>query len=83
MELHVVNETARLREVVLGMPWANGPVPSLSETFDSKSYESVLNGTYPAEQDIVAEMSAFEAVLTASAPTSCTSSAPGSSCRSR
>ena len=63
MELHVVNETARLREVVLGMPWANGPVPSLSETFDSKSYESVLNGTYPAEQDIVAEMGAFEAVL--------------------
>ena len=63
MELHVVNETARLREVVLGMPWANGPVPSLSETFDSKSYESVLNGTYPAEKDIVAEMGAFEAVL--------------------
>ena len=63
MELHVVNETARLREVVLGMPWANGPVPSLSDTFDSKSYESVLNGTYPAEKDIVAEMGAFEAVL--------------------
>ena len=63
MELHVVNETARLREVVLGLPWANGPVPSLSETFDSKSYESVLHGVYPADKDIVAEMGAFEAVL--------------------
>ena len=40
-----------------------GPVPSLSETFDSKSYESVLHGVYPAEKDIVTEMSAFEAVL--------------------
>ena len=38
MELHVTNETARLREVVLGLPQSNGPVPSLSETFDSKSY---------------------------------------------
>ncbi len=63
MELHVTNETARLREVVLGLPESNGPVPSLSETFDSKSYESVLHGVYPAEKDIVTEMSAFEAVL--------------------
>ena len=63
MELHVINETARLREVVLGLPQSNGPVPSLSETFDSKSYESVLHGVYPSDKDIVAEMGAFEAVL--------------------
>ena len=63
MELHVVNETARLREVVLGLPQSNGPVPALSETFDSKSYESVLHGVYPSDKDIVAEMGAFEAVL--------------------
>ena len=63
MELHVVNETARLREVVLGLPQSNGPVPSLTETFDSKSYESVLHGVYPSDKDIVAEMGAFEAVL--------------------
>ena len=63
MELHVTNETARLREVVLGLPQSNGPVPSLSETFDSKSYESVLHGVYPSDRDIVSEMGAFEAVL--------------------
>ena len=63
MELHVTNETARLREVVLGLPQSNGPVPALSETFDSKSYESVLHGVYPSDRDIVAEMGAFEAVL--------------------
>ena len=63
MELHITSETARLREVVLGWPYSNGPVPRLKDTFDSKSYESVLHGVYPAEEDIVREMSAFEAVL--------------------
>ncbi len=63
MELHVTNETARLREVVLGLPQSNGPVPDLQDTFDSKSYESVLKGVYPQDKDIVAEMGAFEAVL--------------------
>jgi len=63
MELHIQSETARLREVVLGLPASNGPVPKLEETFDSKSYESVLHGVYPTEEDIIAEMGAFEAVL--------------------
>ncbi|MBR6346253.1 MAG: amidinotransferase [Bacteroidales bacterium] len=63
MELHVTSETARLREVVLGWPFSSGPVPTLEETCDSKSYESVLNGVYPAEEDIVREMGAFEAIL--------------------
>jgi len=63
MELHVENETSRLRAVILGLPYSNGPVPALSETFDSKSYESVLHGVYPDEKDIAREMSAFKAVL--------------------
>lgn len=63
MELNVFNETGRLREVVLGEPRSNGPVPMLSETFDSKSYESVLHGVYPTDEDICREMGAFEAVL--------------------
>ncbi len=63
MKLNIQSETARLREVVLGLPDSPGPVPSLKETFDSKSYESVLNGVYPADEDIAREMGAFEAVL--------------------
>jgi N-dimethylarginine dimethylaminohydrolase len=62
-QLHIQSETGRLREVVLGLPYANGPTPRLNETFDSKSYESVLHGVYPAEADIVREMEAFEGVL--------------------
>ncbi len=63
MEIHVTSETGRLREVVLGLPYSNGPTPTLDETFDSKSYESVLHGVYPEESDIINEMNAFEAVL--------------------
>lgn len=63
MQLHITSETGRLKEVILGLPYSNGPVPSLDETFDSKSYESVKNGVYPAESDIIREMEAFEAVL--------------------
>ena len=63
MELHIQSETARLREVVLGMPYSSGPTPTLEQTYDSKSYESVKNGVYPAEEDIVREMSAFESIM--------------------
>ena len=63
MQVSVKSETGRLREVVLGLPDSNGPVPSLDETFDAKSYESVLNGVYPAQDDITREMDAFESVL--------------------
>ncbi|MBR6246196.1 MAG: amidinotransferase [Bacteroidales bacterium] len=63
MKLNVRNETSRLREVILGLPYSNGPTPKLEETFDSKSYESVLHGVYPEEKDIVEEMGAFKAVL--------------------
>ena len=63
MKLHITSETGRLREVVLGLPTSPGKTPSLSETFDSKSYESVLHGVYPTEEDMIAEMGAFEKIL--------------------
>ena len=63
MKLHIESETARLREVVLGLPTSPGPTPSLSQTYDSKSYESVATGVYPSEDAMVKEMGAFEAVL--------------------
>ena len=63
MDIFVQNETSRLRAVVLGLPNSNGPIPSPAETYDSKSYESVVKGVYPKEEDIIAEMAAFEKVL--------------------
>lgn len=61
--LNVKSETGRLREVILGLPYSNGGTPTLEQTYDSKSYESVLHGVYPSEEDIIAEMDAFKAVL--------------------
>ena len=63
MEIFVQNETSRLRAVVLGLPQSNGPAPSLAETYDSKSFESVKNGVYPTQEAITAEMGAFEKIL--------------------
>ncbi len=63
MNLHVQSETSRLRAVVLGLPYSPGPTPTLDQTFDSKSYESVLHGVYPVEADMVKEMDAFLSVL--------------------
>ncbi len=63
MKLNVKNETSQLKTVVLGRADSNGSVPILEETFDAKSYESVLNNDFPKEEDLVREMQGFEAVL--------------------
>lgn len=63
MDLHIVNETSRLKAVVLGTAQSNGPVPKIEECYDPKSIENILAGTYPLEADMVNEMSEFERVL--------------------
>ena len=63
MILNVKNETSTLHSVVLGQPGSIGKVPTIEKTFDSKSYESLINGVYPTEEAIFKEMSAFEKVL--------------------
>jgi len=63
LELNVQNETSRLRAVVLGTAINNGPVPSVEEAYDPKSLEHILAGTYPEEEDMIAEMDAFNKVL--------------------
>jgi N-dimethylarginine dimethylaminohydrolase len=63
MILNVVNETSRLKTVVIGQPYSIGKTPLLEDTYDAKSYENVLNKTYPVEEDVVNEMSHLERVL--------------------
>ena len=63
MQLNVKNETSTLKAVVLGQPGSIGKVPTLEETYDAKSYESVLHHIYPHEEDIFKEMRCFESVL--------------------
>ena len=60
---HIYSETGRLRKVVIGIADHLGPTPSVEECYDPKSRESVINGTYPIESDLVREMNAFAALL--------------------
>ena len=63
MKINIKNETGHLRSVVLGQPNSLGANPTLEESYDAKSYDTILKNIYPTEQDIVNEMSAFEKVL--------------------
>lgn len=63
MILNVKNETSRLKTVVLGQPHSMGSNPTLKDTYDAKSYETVKNEAYPVEADIAKEMDEFEKVL--------------------
>ena len=63
MNLHIQNETSALKIVVLGQPGSMGPVPTPEQTYDPKSYESVLKGVYPTEEAVYKEMTAFEKIL--------------------
>lgn len=63
MKLNVINETSKLKSVVLGRAESNGTIPTLEETFDAKSYETVMNNDFPDEVDLISEMAEFEKVL--------------------
>lgn len=63
MQLHIVNETALLKAVVLGTAKSNGKVPTIEEAYDPKSIEHIKSGTYPKEEDMITEMEAVAAVL--------------------
>lgn len=63
MILNVKNETGRLKAVVLGNSHNIGRKPDLDETFDAKSYYSVLNDIYPSQEVIDKEVKCFEEVL--------------------
>ncbi|QYA25425.1 amidinotransferase [Gramella sp. MT6] len=63
MNLHVTNETSKLKTVVLGTAESNGPIPTLEEAYDPKSKEHIKAGTYPKEEDMVKEMEAVASVL--------------------
>ena len=63
INLHIINETSRLRAVILGTAVSNGPAPKPEDCYDPKSLQHVLAGTYPKEEDMIAEMEAVAEVL--------------------
>jgi len=63
IKLQIINETASLKSVILGVANQNGPTPKLEECYDPKSKEHVLAGIYPLESDMIKELDTFYAVL--------------------
>lgn len=63
MKLHVNDETSRLKTVILGVANSNGSQPKLEEAYDPKSIKHIKEGTYPKEEDMVAEMEEVAAVF--------------------
>jgi len=60
---NIVNETNPLEVVILGVANGLGPVPTIEETYDPKSKEHILAGTYPNEKDLKEEIEGFYDVL--------------------
>ena len=63
LQLNIQNETSRLRALVLGTAYQNGPAPTIEECYDPKSMMHVLEGTYPKEQDMISEMRSLVSVF--------------------
>ena len=63
LHLNIQNETSRLRTVVLGTAFHNGPIPTIEECYDPKSKIHVVAGTYPKEQDMIFEMESVARVF--------------------
>ena len=63
ISLHIQNETAPLKAVVLGIAHENGPTPKWEDAYDPKSREHIKAGTYPLESNMIREMEGFAAVL--------------------
>lgn len=63
IDIKINDETAPLEAVILGTAKSLGPEPSLDETYDPKSRQHILAGTYPVEKDLVEEMEAVASVF--------------------
>lgn len=59
----ILDETAPLEAVILGTAESLGGVPKIEDTYDPKSREHVLDGTFPNEADLIKEMQEVEEIL--------------------
>ncbi|WP_436515893.1 dimethylarginine dimethylaminohydrolase family protein [Ekhidna sp. To15] len=59
----VLDETAPLEAVILGIADSMGGIPKIENTYDPKSKEHIRAGTFPEEADLIAEMHEVAKVL--------------------
>ena len=63
MNLNVVNETNKLKKVVLGIANNLGEVPLPSDCIDPKTKHYLINGEYPLENNCIVEIENFNNIL--------------------
>jgi N-dimethylarginine dimethylaminohydrolase len=63
LDWHVADEWADLRCVVVGIGEGLGGPPSLESTYDPKTREHVLAGTFPDEREVAAELDGLAHLL--------------------
>jgi len=63
MKINIMNETALLRAVIVGVADDFGGTPNLAQCYDPKSKEHVRNGTFPDEKDCVVAMDILVSVF--------------------
>ena len=63
MTLNVVNETGILESVIVGIANSSGGVPELKDTYDPKSRQNIIMGTYPEESKMIEELDRFVSIL--------------------
>ncbi len=61
--IRILDEIAPLESVVLGTARSFGGIPAIEDTFDPKTKENIINGTFPKEADLIPEMEIFCSVL--------------------
>lgn len=61
--IKILDEVAPLEAVVVGTAKSFGGIPTLEDTYDPKSKEHIINGTFPIEEDLVEEMESLSGVL--------------------
>jgi N-dimethylarginine dimethylaminohydrolase len=63
VKLRAVNEWDALRTVVVGTAQSMGGIPTVEESYDPKSKEHILAGTFPQEADCARELEGLGAVV--------------------
>ena len=59
----ILDETAPLEAVILGTADSMGGTPALEKTYDPKSREHIMAGTFPKEADLALEMEGVRKVF--------------------
>lgn len=62
-EINIKNEFSALKKVILGIGCDSGEIPTVEQCYDPKSKEHVLNGTYPKDEDCVAELDQLDTIF--------------------